>query len=168
MTLSSVNLGYAAQSMASWGAYNKKLTSQTKAELDKLAIPYSQDITEAQAKSLIAAYKKTQETKKNAKEDNTNGKSDLLQRAKDLAQKLGIKIDENADFQAILTKIEEIINQKALENKDNINVLEQLKSLNFELNSIQAQATGSMSYSNVNQTLMESLEMLSKYNKTFL
>lgn len=169
MTISSVNLGYQNQYASSWGAYNQKLSKETQAKLDKYGIAYSSDITESQAKALISAYEKTQKTKNSSSQDNTSGKDDLFERAKQLAKKVGIEVNEDENFQNLLTKIDEVINQKAIENRGNVSALEKLKSLSYELSSLQAESTGSMGYNNsINKTLMDSLEMLSQYNKNFL
>lgn len=169
MTISSVNLGYQNQYAASRGAYNQKLSPETKAKLEKYGITYNDGLTESRAQALIAAYEKTNETKKSSSNDTAEGKNDLLKKAKQLAEQLGIEVDENESFQAILTKIEDAIKQQVIENKGNISALEELKSLSYELSALQAQSTGSMGFSNnINKTLMDSLEMLSQYNKNFL
>jgi len=165
MAISSVNYNM----MASYGAYNQKLTSATKAKLDELKIAYSPEITEAEGKKLI--QKATAEAHNNQQEgsfgQNQNNTSYLYEKAKALAQKLGISA-ENASFNALLALIESKLEQKIAINKNNEAALKELKSLSQDLASIQAESKGSSGYDNTNQALMESLEMLAQYNKNYL
>ena len=66
MVISSINLAMGA---SSYGAYNQKLTSATKAELDKLGIVYDANMTEAEGKSLVqkAKAEKSQNENNNSK-----------------------------------------------------------------------------------------------------
>lgn len=166
MTISSINLAMGA---SSYGAYNQKLTSATKAELEKLGIAYDPNITEAEGKKLIQ-QKKTQDTQKSSQENsNQNSQKDpLFEKAKELAQKIGIKVDENQNFDSLLAKIEDTLEQKIQLNSNNEEMLKKLEGLSRELANIQAQSNGSSGYNSTNQALMASLEMLSQYNKNFL
>ena len=166
MTISSINLAMGA---SSYGAYNQKLTSATKAELEKLGIAYDPNITEAEGKRLIQ-QKKTQDIKKNNEENlqqNTQ-KDSLFEKAKKLAQELGINVDENQNFNSLLAIIESTLEQKIQVNSNNGEMLKKLEGLSRELANIQAQSNGSTGYDSTNQALMKSLEILSQYNKTFL
>ncbi len=166
MTISSVNL---AMSASSYGAYNQKLTSATKAELEKLGIVYDPNITEAEGKKLIQ-QKKTQDTQKNSQQNlgQNSDSNSLFEKAKKLAQELGIKVDEKQNFDTLLSIIESTLEQKIQVNSTNEEMLKKLEGLSRELANIQAQSSGSSGYNSTNQALMKSLEMLSQYNKTFL
>ncbi len=166
MTISSINLAMGA---SSYGAYNQKLTSATKAELEKLGITYNPNITEAEGKKLIQ-QKKTQDTQNNSEHNlgqNTN-KDSLFEKAKELAEKIGIKVDEKENFTSLLAKIESTLEEKIQASSNNEEMLEKLRGLSQELANIQAQSNGSVGYDSTNQALMASLEMLSQYNKNFL
>lgn len=162
MTIRSINIAYGA---SSYGAYNKKLTQQTKDELEKLGIAYDKNITEDKARVLIKS--KTVKTNSSAKEETSEGRDDLFEKAVRLAKKLGIVVTGRESFQEIMSKIESVIKQKAMENKTDIKALEELKSISYEFSALQAQTTGSLGF-NSTKSLMDSLEMLSKYNRTFL
>lgn len=166
MTISSINLAMGA---SSYGAYNQKLTSATKAELEKLGIQYNPNITEAEGKKLIQQTK-TQNTENNSENGTTknNQKDSLFEKAKELAQKLGIKVEENQNFDSLLSIIENSLEQKIQVNSNNEEMLKKLEGLSRELANIQAESNGSAGYNSTNQALMASLEMLSQYNKTFL
>ena len=169
MTISNINL---AMSASSYGAYNQKLTSTTKAELEKLGIPFNRDITEQEGKSLLARYKTQHAHNENSSGSNFNhnqksNKSDLFERAKLLAQKLNIQVEENMPLKTLLTRIEEVLQGKIQSNQNNTNMLNQLKSYSEELASIQAQSMGS-TFGAANKALEMSLEMLSLYNKNLL
>lgn len=154
---------------SSYGAYNQKLTSATKAELEKLGITYNPNITEAEGKKLIQ-QKKTQDTQNNSEHNlgqNTN-KDSLFEKAKELAEKIGIKVDEKENFTSLLAKIESTLEEKIQASSNNEEMLEKLRGLSQELANIQAQSNGSVGYDSTNQALMASLEMLSQYNKNFL
>ena len=153
----------------SYGAYNQKLTQETRDKLIELGIPFSSSTTEAEGKRLIA----TAETKNSAKEngnmfsENKNA-SDLFEKAKSLAQKLGIEVSEGTNFNTLLTKIEAKLEQLINVNKNNINALNELKGLSQELANIQAESNGSSGYDNTNQALMKSLEIMAQYNMNYL
>ncbi len=166
MTISSINL---AMSASSYGAYNQKLTNSTKAELEKLGIQYNPNITEAEGKKLLAQAK-TQNAKNNSENSMTqnNQKDSLFEKAKKLAQELGINVDEKQNFESLLSIIENTLEQKIQLNSNNEEMLKKLEGLSRELANIQAQSNGSSGYDSTNQALMTSLEMLSQYNKTFL
>ena len=166
MTISSINLAMGA---SSYGAYNQKLTSATKAELEKLGITYNPNITEAEGKKLIQ-QKKAQDTQNNSEHNlgqNTN-KDSLFEKAKELAEKIGIKVDKKENFTSLLAKIESTLEEKIQASSNNEEMLEKLRGLSQELANIQAQSNGSVGYDSTNQALMASLEMLSQYNKNFL
>ena len=166
MGISNVNMALGA----SYGAYSQKLTQATRNQLVELGIPFSENITEEQAKKLINSWKATND--KNAKQESTfagsNSSSDLFEKAKKIAQKLGIKVDEKMSFQSLLAIIENTLTQKIESSSNNIELLNKFKGLSQELASIQAQSNGSSGYDATNQALMASLEMLSSYNKNFL
>ena len=63
---------------------------------------------------------------------------------------------------------DQCLKEKIEANQNNIEALKELKGLSQELASIQAESSGSLGLNNSNQTLMQSLEMLSEYNKNFL
>ena len=166
MTISSINLAMGA---SSYGAYNQKLTSATKAELEKLGIAYDPNITEAEGKRLIQ-QKKTQDIKKNNEENlqqNTQ-KDSLFEKAKKLAQELGINVDENQNFNSLLAIIESTLEQKIQVNSNNGEMLKKLEGLSRELANIQAQSNGSTGYDSTNQALMKSLEIMAQYNMNYL
>lgn len=154
----------------SYGAYSQKLTQKTREVLEQLGIPYNSNMSEAEARMLIKA--RASQESKNAKEDNLanggNSSNFLFKKAIKLAQELGIAVNENVDFKALLSMIEMEIQNKLNSTKGNIDELKRLKGLSQELAFIQAQSMGSSGYDNTNQALMTSLEMLSEYNKNFL
>ena len=153
----------------SYGAYNQKLTQETRDKLIELGIQFSASTTEAEGKRLIAAA----EAKNTAKEDSNmfskkENTSDLFEKAKTLAQKLGIEVNEGTNFSALLTKIEAKLEQLINVNKNNINALNELKGLSQELANLQAESNGSSGYDNTNQALMKSLEIMAQYNMNYL
>jgi len=167
MGISSVNMALGA----SYGAYSQKLTQATKQALEVLGIPFSPSITEEEGKRLIKAFtlEKQQEAQKEKFNQNQNTpQSDLFEKAKRLAEKVGIQVPENADFQQLLSAIQMRIEQRLAVSSRDIEGLKELKSLSQELAFIQAQSNGSSGFDNTNQALMTSLEMLSEYNKNFL
>ncbi|MBR2068277.1 MAG: hypothetical protein IJ877_00810 [Candidatus Gastranaerophilales bacterium] len=167
MSINNVNIAMGA----SYGAYNQKLTQATKAELDKLGIPYNPNITEQEGKALIAQRKAQNAHNENSQGNftkNHNAQSNnLFERAKKLAEKLGVAVDENVNFKTLLSLIEQALETKIQTGQNDMNLLQQLKGYSQELASIQAQSMGT-TYDTTNQALQMSLEMLSLYNKNFL
>ena len=166
MGISSINIAMGT----SYGAYNQKLSESTKQKLEELGIQYNSNITETQAQKLISTFqaqKNAQNEKKNTSSNN-NQQNDLFERAKKLAQKIGINVSEKENFESLIQKIETNLEQKISTNKNNMTALKELQSLSSELSLIQAQGSGSMGYNNQNQALMDSLEALSLYNKNYL
>ena len=155
---------------ASWGAYNQKLTQATKSKLDELGIAYKDNITEEEAKKLIKTYEASQKENANNEflSNNNASKNDLFEKAKKLAQKVGVEVQEGVNFQQLLYLIESKLSQKINANSNNIEALKELKSLSQELASIQAQSNGSSGYNDTNRVLLASLEMMSEYNKNLL
>lgn len=166
MGISSVNIAMGA----SYGAYNQKLTQGTKQKLEALGIPYNLNITEEEGKKLIRTYEaqKRQDANQENLFQNPSSGNDLFEKAKKLAEKLGIHVEEGANFQQLLMTIQSKIEQKLIANSNNIQAIKELKSLSQELAFLQAQSNGSSGYDNTNQALMTSLELLSEYNKNFL
>lgn len=166
MGISSIKLAYGA----SYGAYNQKITQQTREKLDALGIKYPQNISENDAQKLIKAHEaqKKQEANQNSLFQNNSDSNYLFEKAKKLAEKLGIQVPQEVNFQQLLAVIQAKIEQKLAASLNNVKALEELKSLSQELASIQAQSNGSSGYDNTNQALMTSLEMLSEYNKNYL
>ena len=160
MNIGSINYGMAA---SSYGAYNQKLTQETKTKLEEYGIAYNKNINEQQAKTLIQKYESNKQSFQNNEQQNS-----LLSRARELAKKLGISYHEGMSFEELLVLIEESLKQKINANENNVEELKKLKGLSQELASIQAQSKGSSGYDNSNQALMASLELLSEYNKNFL
>lgn len=158
MNIGSINYGMAA----SYGAYQQKLTQETKNKLEEYGIAYNKNINEQQAKALIQKYESNKQSFQN------NDPNSLLKRAQELAKKLGISYHEGMSFEELLILIEESLKQKISANENNVEELKKLKGLSQELASIQAQSKGSSGYDNSNQALMASLELLSEYNKNFL
>ncbi|MBE7708738.1 MAG: hypothetical protein E7Z88_08560 [Cyanobacteria bacterium SIG27] len=153
----------------SYGAYSQKLTQKTREVLEQLGIPYNSNMSESEARMLIKS--RANQESKNAKEENfagQNGSNFLFKKAVKLAQELGIAVNENVDFKALLSMIEMEIQNKLNATRGNIDELNRLKGLSQELAFIQAQSMGSSGYNNTNQALMMSLEMLGEYNKNFL
>lgn len=170
MAISNINLAMGA---SSYGAYQQKLTQATKSELDKFGIAYNPNITEQEGKALLLKYKSQNahnENSSGAKFNNNqkNSFDTLFERAKNLAKKLGISFDENISFRELLGLIEQNIESKIQVNKNNQDLLKQLKVFSEELAQIQAQSIGSSGFSANNQALEMSLEMLSLYNKNFM
>ena len=165
MGISNVNMALGA----SYGAYSQKLTQATRNKLVELGIPFSENITEEQAKKLIRSFEVSNEKNSNQQQDLNNNQqsSDLFERAKRLAKELGIKVDENIPFKKLLVIIESVLSQKIDSAQNNLPLLEKLQELSRELSSIQAQSNGSSGYDATNEALMKSLEMLSEYNKNF-
>ncbi|MBQ9149781.1 hypothetical protein IJX73_02510 [bacterium] len=167
MGISSINMAMAS----SYGAYNQKLTQATKNELESLGIAYNPNISEEEGKKLIKAHtlEKQQNTKEESFSQNSSAnKNDLFEKAKKLAEKLGIQVGENVNFQQLLMAIQSKIEQRLAYSSNDINAIKELKALSQELAFIQAQSNGSAGYDNTNQALMTSLEMLSEYNKNFI
>lgn len=172
MTISSINLAMAG----SYGAYSQKLSSATRNKLIELGIPFSQNITEEEGKRLIqqALVQKNQESQgSNKNQDNlfqggSQKDNDLYQKAKELAERLGVAVSEHEEFKMLLQKIENALETKIQTAQNNESKLKELQGLSRELANIQAQATGSSGYDNTNRALLMSLEMLSEYNKSFL
>ena len=166
MGISSINLAYGA----SYGAYSQRLTQATREKLETLGIPYKQNISEEEGKKLIKTFEAQKQENANQKNmfQNSSSSNDLFEKAKKLAEKLGIQVPENIGFQQLLIAIQAKIEERLAASSNNINALKELKSLSQELAFIQAQSNGSSGYDNTNQALMTSLEMLSEYNKNFL
>lgn len=166
MGISSINLAMGA----SYGAYNQKLTQATKNMLEQLGIPYNQNITEDEGKRLIKAHEA--QKRENAQQDsmfqNQSNSNDLFEKAKKLAQKVGVSFPEDVEFKQLLALIETKLEEKIAASSNNMTALKELKSLSQDLAFIQAQSNGSSGYDNTNQALMASLEMLSQYNKNYL
>ena len=167
MAISNINL---AMSASSYGAYNQKLTSTTRAELEKLGIPYNPDITEREGKALLSNYKAQKannEKTQNHLSNNHAQTNDLFERAKKLAQKLGVQVEEGTNFKTLLSLIEQALEAKIQISQNDEKLLKELKGYSQELASIQAQSMGA-SYDTTNKALEMSLEMLSLYNKNLL
>ena len=167
MTIKGINIAMGA----SYGAYSQKLTQATKQELVDLGIPFDANITEKEGKALIAAH--NAQNKKNAQQENftqsnQNNQSELLEKAKKLAQKVGVAFPEEIEVKQLLALIQEKLEEKITASENNPNELKNLKNLSYELSSIQAQCSGSMGYDNTNQALLKSLELLGQYNKNQL
>lgn len=167
MGISTVNMALGN----SYGAYNQKLTQATKQELESLGLQYNPNITEAEGKKLIQTFK--MQNNKNSNNETLgqgmqNSQSDLFEKAKKLAEKLGIQVPQDAQFQQLLNVIQMKLEQRLAISTNDINAIKELKSLSHELAFIQAQSNGSSGYDNTNQALMKSLEILSEYNKNFL
>lgn len=166
MGISSIN-----QAMgASYGAYSQKLTQATRNKLEMLGIIVPENITEQEGKRILREHETTKKEKANQEmlfQGNQNS-NPLLERAKKLANKLGISTTDNMTFTQIIALIESVLKEKIEANQNNIEALKELKGLSQELASIQAESSGSLGLNNSNQTLMQSLEMLSEYNKNFL
>lgn len=156
----------------SYGAYVQRLTPATRSRLIALHIPFNENISESEAQALInaaLAKKEAQDTQEeNQPVIKRNNGNDILERAKNLARRLGIEFDETIDIEQLLTKIEATLRSKIQANQNNVNMLRQLKDFSDELLSLQSQCNGSMGYDNKNQALLMSLEILSQYNKNFL
>ena len=151
-----------------WGAYTQKLSQATKDEMDRLGIPYNDSTSESQAKMLIEQAKTQQDKNNNTSNNNASSQNSLLEQAKKLAQKLGLSVDEKANFEELLSQIETTLEEKINTNSDNVQMLTELKGYSRQLAMLQSQATGSYGSDSTNQALMMSLEMLSQYNKSFL
>lgn len=168
MSIGTINIAMGA----SYGAYNQKLTTQTRQQLEALGIPFSPTITEQEGRALI---KKAQNSSKGSNEQDLSKnknpntpKDDLLERAQKLAQKLGISVQEGMGLNSLLEKIESNLEQKIYANQNNIMALDMLKGFSQELSAIQAQANTGMNQNGAEQALMKSLEVLSLYNKNFM
>ena len=166
MGISSINLAYGA----SYGAYNQKLTQSTRQKLEALGIPFNQNITEEEGKRLIKAYEaqKREDANQQGMFQNPSNTNDLFEKAKKLAQKLGVQIPEEANFTQVLAIIESKLKEKIEASSNNPAELKKLQALSEELAFIQAQSNGSAGYDATNEALMSSLELLSEYNKNFL
>ena len=150
---------------ASWGAYNQKLTSATKKQLEEAGIPYNSSTTEQEAKRLLTSAKSNNEQSSLLNNGSSNS---LVDRAIELAKKLGVNVDDSMSLVQILSLIEQKLEQKIAVSQNDIDEIKKLKEFSLELASLQGQANGSSGYDNTNQALMMSLEMLSQYNKNFL
>ena len=164
MAISSVNYNLAN----SFGAYNQKLTQETREKLIELNIPFSANTTEAEAKRLIAASQSKSANENSNMFSNNQNTSDLFEKAATLAKKLGIEVNEETNFNTLLISIESKLEQLINLNKNNINALKELQGYSQELANIQAQSNGSSGYNNTNQALMTTLEMMAEYNKNYL
>ena len=166
MGIRSINIAMGA----SYGAYSQRLTQATMAKLEVLGISYNQNTTEDEGRRLIRAHEAQQNQNANQQgfSQNNSNQSDLFEKAKKLAQKVGVTVPENIDFKQLLSLIEAKLEEKISASSNNMSALKELKSLSQDLAFIQAQSNGSSGYENTNQALMASLEMLSEYNKNFL
>ncbi len=156
--------------VSSMGAYNQRLTQATRQKLEELGIPYKADITEQEAKNLINRYvaMKANQSNKEGFSQGNGEQNSLMERLKELAEKLGINVEHGADFNKLIKEVEMALETKVQSSKNDIDELQNLKSLSQELASIQAQTGGNqMNYNSSNQALMMSLEMLSQYNRNF-
>lgn len=166
MSINSVSMGMNA---TQWGAYKQKLSEATKAELQKLHIPFNDSTTEMEARALIAqALAKQDKTNNNQNNQNNAPKDNLFEQAEKLAQKLGIGVEKNIGFEELLAKIEETLEYKIKNSSNDIQMLNELKNYSRQLSFIQSQAMGATNNDATNQALMMSLEMLSQYNKSFI
>ena len=166
MGISSINLAYGA----SYGAYSQRLTQATRQKLESLGIPCNGNLSEDEGKKLIKAYEaqKRENANQQGMFQNPSNSNDLFEKAKKLAEKLGIQVPQDINFQQLLMVIQTKIEERLALSSNDINALKELKGLSQELAFIQAQGSGSSGYDNTNQALMTSLEMLSEYNKNFL
>ena len=168
MSVNSVSIG---MNGTQWGAYKQKLSDATKAKLAELNIPYNDNMTEAQARSLIAEALAKQAQNKN-KFNNQNGRPSndpMMEQAKELARKLGISVKEDANFLDLLTEIEDALEKKIKENQNNVDMLYELKAYSSQLATLQQMTSqGTVSANPTNEALMMSLEMLSQYNQSLL
>ncbi len=170
MTINNIQLALGA---SSYGAYNQKLTQTTKQKLEELGIQYNQNITEQEAKKLIAKCElNAQNSKETNKESSFSNKDkdkdELFEQLRSLAQKIGINVSENNDFKSLINIVENTIEEKIKAASNDESELLNLKNLSLELANIQSKSVNSQSLNNSNQALMMSLEMLSQYNKNFL
>ena len=152
---------------ASYGAYSQKLTQETKNKLEEYGIFFNKNISEEEGKKLIQQFEASKSQNNSFSQNNSN-ESDLLRRAKELAKRLGIVVNEEMDFKKLLALIELTLKTRIEANKNNPDELKKLENLSRDLASIQAMSNGSSGYDNTNQALMASLELLSQYNKNFL
>ena len=150
---------------ASYGAYNQKLTSSTKKQLEEAGIPYNNNTTESEGKKLLASAKNNNNSTMFSGNRQSNP---IMDRAISLAKRLGVEVNEDMDLKQILALIERTLEQKIAVSQNDIDEIKKLKEFSSELASLQAQSNGSSGYDNTNQALMMSLEMLSEYNKNFL
>ena len=156
MGISSINMVMGA----SWGAYNQKLTQATRDRLESLGIPFNSNISEEEGKKLLKTYEaaKNEITKEKNSSSSNQSSSDLFEKAKKLAEKIGIQVSEGINFQQLLMVIQAKLEEKISTNSNDINALKELKGLSQELAFIQAQSNGSSGYDNTNQALMTSLD----------
>ena len=168
MSVNSVSIG---MNGTQWGAYKQKLSEATKIKLAELNIPYNDNMTEAQARSLINEALQKQEQNKNNNfnsQNNQTPKDPLFEQAKKLASKLGLSVKEDANFLDLLAEIEDALETKIKDNKNNVDMLYELKAYSSELAQLQQMASqGPVSINQTNEALMMSLEMLSQYNQSF-
>ena len=123
MAISNINLAMGA---SSFGAYQQRLTSATRAELESYGIPYNPDITEQEGKALLANYKTQNSNNDKAQNNFTNShkqSNDLFERAKKLAEKLGIQVDENINFKTLLSQISQAIEIRLNANRNDESLL---------------------------------------------
>ena len=169
MSVNAVSIG---MNGTQWGAYKQKLSEATKAKLAELNIPYNDNMTEAQARSLINEALQKQEQSKNNNfngQNNQTPKDPLFEQAKQLAMKLGISVKEDANFLDLLTEIEDALEKKIKENQNNVDMLYELKAYSSQLATLQQMTSqGPTSANPTNEALMMSLEMLSQYNQSLL
>ena len=164
MAISSVKYNLAN----SFGAYNQKLTQETREKLIELNITFSANTTEAEGKRLISASQSKSANENSNMFSKNQNTSDLFEKAAALAKKLGIEVNEGTNFNTLLISIESKLEQLINLNKNNINAIKELQGYSQELANIQAQSNGSSGYNNTNQALMISLEMMAEYNKNYL
>ena len=166
MSINSIKM---AMSASSYGAYSQKLTDATRSRLMELGIAFDSNISEQEGRALIQRFE-AQKAQNQPKQQTGQNKSkdDLFQKALELAQKLGLDVDESTNFNKMLIMIENELTQRAQACKNNPDELMKLRSLGEELAMIQAQSTGSMGFDATNKALEKSLDMLSLYNQQFL
>ena len=110
-----------------YGAYNKKLTQETRAELMKLGIPFDSNITENEGKRLLNIYKSNNSSANQQNLQNNNQQNGLFEKAKKLAQKVGVEVDEKESFENLLSKIESAITNRLESSKNDETELKKLQ-----------------------------------------
>ncbi|MCD8024389.1 MAG: hypothetical protein LUE64_02520 [Candidatus Gastranaerophilales bacterium] len=133
-------------------------------QLNKLIDKLTEDETSASSVSSASESDISVETEETEETEANQGNSDLMERAKTLAQKLGIDVNDNDDLDEILDEIQIAIDElmdKAVENNDEslFNVAKGYKS---ELNMLIEENNGG----SVSPTIVYSfMDMIAEQNK---
>ncbi len=134
---------------------NKSLSKDTLEKLEKYGIDASSVSSEHQAEKLI---EKAEQENENNKQHNSSGRENIYSRLKNLAEKVGLGINQNEDFEKIFSRLSaKIDNLKGSGYNSDYNVIKsEYETLKLRYNS---EIKGGAS-------LLSALDILGMTNKT--